>query len=595
LSIASFTSSIACSSSSSSGVRDAGGPEPDSGTSTPPDGGGGGPLDSGMTGGGDGGVGGHADAAMRVPNMDNVRSALGTNVEEVRDYGTEWVFLDGFKRSRAWFDPTGAPLPPSTLDEHGWVKAIPAGQFAQTFLFGARVRNEYPSGQYIVLYDGSGTVRYSGPVTLDAAQSRPGRDVLQIDSSDPQAQGVILKINATDPSSYIRNIRVIMPGGSCANDPTQFCVNESSCLSGAPCIPFEQSYDSQIFHPSFLSRIKKYRVVRFMHWIIYDDLPNPGRQTWAGRAKVDDARWSIDDKGVPVEIMVALANMMSIDPWFNMPHLADDDYVRQFATYVRDNLDPKLKAHVEHSNEVWNGAYAQARYAQQQGLMEYPDLMSNPRIAGARYHSERSVQIFRIWKDVFGGTDRFVRVLGSFYDAPQLGQVIMSWQNAYQEADALAVAPYFGIRPNDLGNFVGSTAAQVDDYMLHTAVPALMASLMANIQNAQMLGLPVIGYEGGQSLNTAGMYNMDAQLNATFDAANRDPAMEAVYDAFLATWKSGGGQLLVHYTHAAPYSVFGRFGSLEYLDQPLDQVPKYRSLQNFITSTPCWWSGCERR
>jgi hypothetical protein len=37
-----------------------------------------------------------------------------------------------------------------------------------------------------------------------------------------------------------------------------------------------------------------------------------------------------------------------------------------------------------------------------------------------------------------------------------------------------------------------------------------------------------------------------------------------------------------------------RFGSLEYLDQPIDMAPKYKSLQNFSATTPCWWANCAR-
>jgi hypothetical protein len=41
-----------------------------------------------------------------------------------------------------------------------------------------------------------------------------------------------------------------------------------------------------------------------------------------------------------------------------MPHLADDDYHRQFASYVRDSLRPDVKVYVEWSNEVWHTGFA---------------------------------------------------------------------------------------------------------------------------------------------------------------------------------------------------------------------------------------------
>jgi len=43
---------------------------------------------------------------------------------------------------------------------------------------------------------------------------------------------------------------------------------------------------------------------------------------------------------------------------------ATDAYVRQFATTVRNRLDPTLKPHIEYSNEVWN-YISQTNYAKQ--------------------------------------------------------------------------------------------------------------------------------------------------------------------------------------------------------------------------------------
>ena len=90
--------------------------------------------------------------------------------------------------------------------------------------------------------------------------------------------------------------------------------------------------------------------------------------------------------------MIDLCNRLQVDPWFCIPHLADDDYVRQFATMVRERLDPKLKVYVEHSNEVWNGQFAQARYAKEEGRRL--GLSDNDFQAQLYYHSMRSVQIF---------------------------------------------------------------------------------------------------------------------------------------------------------------------------------------------------------
>jgi len=102
---------------------------------------------------------------------------------------------------------------------------------------------------------------------------------------------------------------------------------------------------------------------------------------------------------------------LKADAWFCMPHMADDDFVYRFAKVVKEKLDPSLKVYVEYSNEVWNGIFPQHRYAAEQG--QKLGFGEKPWEAAWRYTAYRSVQIFRIWEEVFGGTKRLVRVLPS--------------------------------------------------------------------------------------------------------------------------------------------------------------------------------------
>src|SRR5581483_8613189 len=131
-------------------------------------------------------------------------------------------------------------------------------------------------------------------------------------------------------------------------------------------------------------------------------------------------------------------------PWFCMPHRADDDFVRRFARLVHERLDPGLKVYVEYSNEVWNYQFGQTRYAQEQGTALK---LGNPE--NLRYYSQRSVEIFKIWESVFGRTKRLVRVLAAQAVNPWSSEQVLKWHDAYQHADALAIAPYFGNRFGD--------------------------------------------------------------------------------------------------------------------------------------------------
>jgi hypothetical protein len=47
-------------------------------------------------------------------------------------------------------------------------------------------------------------------------------------------------------------------------------------------------------------------------------------------------------------------------------------------------------------------------------------------------------------------------------------------------------------------------------------------------------------------------------------------------------WADVGGGLFMHYTNCNVYGLLGRFGSLEYLDQPRAEAPKYDAIQRWL-------------
>ena len=62
--------------------------------------------------------------------------------------------------------------------------------------------------------------------------------------------------------------------------------------------------------------------------------------TWSNRTTPESSHQT---KSVAVEHMVLLANTIGANPWFCMPHMVDDDYVRRFATIVFNSLRPDVK------------------------------------------------------------------------------------------------------------------------------------------------------------------------------------------------------------------------------------------------------------
>lgn len=508
------------------------------------------------------------NAVPRAPLLPPV-AGLGTNLSAVVDWTREWPFVDAFKVARTWISQqTGAQWgqgPPLQLTPEGWIASLQPGQYAETVMYDNQQDTpaDFPTGNYTLLYDGEGTLAFDLGTASIISQT-PGRMVVNV---PPGPNGIFLEITATNPDNPVRNIRFIMPG-------------------------FEDTYQTQPFHPKFLAKLAGYKTLRFMEWMLAN---NSTVQHWSDRATTSDYTYTW--RGVPLEVMIQLANTLNASPWFNMPHAADDNFVTQFAGMVQQQLSPALKSYVEYSNETWNGMFTQTAYVQNQGMTQ--GLSSDPTAAGAFYTAKRSVQIFQLWQQVFGGTSRFVRVLPSQFTSPALSQEIVTYQNAYGYADALAVAPYYSIcsdqatggwgflgDPSTASQVAAMTVDQVLDIELSHIRNCALNNITAQAQIANQYGLHLLAYEGGQHLVATGGAQGNQQLVSLFEQVNRSPRIQDLYSEYLQDWKNAGGDMFVHYSDVTSYTQYGSFGALEYQDQDPATAPKYQALMNFAGQNP---------
>ncbi len=514
----------------------------------------------------------------------NDRSILGMNAGRHEDWTPNQVFVDNFKQAREWSAQGGGVL---DLDTSGWVRSLQSGQSALSYLFVSE-QGGFKLGSYDVLYDGEGTIQYGGGGKKDNARSKAGHDVVDI------AGLTTLTITATDPNktgNYIRNIRVISPGGVCSDDMYKWCADDSGCDVGASCDLFIDNYQTQLFDPTFLNDMKSYGTVRFMDWFHTNMSANT---SFAERALPSDAFYTTD-KGVPFEIATELANILHANPWYTVSDLYDQSSVTELATLIRDNLDPTLKIYLEFSNEVWNGLFPQAQ-------RNSTDASASGRTAAQQY-AYRSVNNFRTFKRVFGDHSRLERIMawqftGSSQGAQALDYIMPDTGTAaYLETDAYAVAPYFGINFNkdpSLKNQVcGWSVQQVLDYITNETLPQHPAIIQASLdvvnarKNSDNNTIKLIMYEHGQALLVPnGVPDQAACIEALFRDANLDAGMKAVYETFYNNWLSivplySDTTIGCHFNSHSIYDKYGFWGIMYY--QGDYGSPKYLALMDLIT------------
>lgn len=526
-----------------------------------------------------------------VSAAPNTRSPLGINSNEVMDDDASIPFINIFKTSLP-FEEARPWLTKGKIeyDKDGWPKRLNGGQVGTRFLY-KLPKGTVPEGLYTVLYDGEGILTYSDDAKL--VKREPGKDIISIKAGKDNEFRVKLIIKHSNPDNYLRNIRVLLPGGICSNNPYKRVKNEKYCR-GSHYLAFEKYHESLIFNPDYLNYMKDFKVIRFMNM---SGITRNPLSSWDKRPKVNNATWAGKQgvRGAPIEIMVALANKLNADPWFNMPHKADNNFIRRYAQYVRDNLKPGLKAYVEYTNEAWNTIFTQAHYVRDMG--ERLQLDEDRDKGGYKYFSMRSVQIFDIWEQTFGGTDRIVRVMGSWAGWTRVSEMLLSYRNAYKKTDAIAIAPYFfpSLKSAKRARSVAQLFKLMYDPKEKYSIPKVLGYIYKNAEIAKKFGVDLIAYEGGQHLVDWKSRNTSSHPTKLMIAANKDWRMAKAYSIFMRGWKDNGGKLFVNFSAPRTYQWFGSWGTKEYITQPLAKAPKHRALLQFSRKHPCWWRSCTSR
>ena len=548
-----------------------------------------------------------ANAPFKItPPQDAVAGTrdMGIGLAAIADWSVQAPFLDLMKTARPWLGHLAGRfggmeyaqlVEGGYLDSEGWPVKMPRalGSIGTLILTDMPPQATTLKGRYLLRFEGQGVIEVTGR----AENVRYGKNEVRFDYA-PGPGSVDIRIQRMHRSDPPRNITVVREDRAADFD------------AGAR------------FNPDWTQHLTGMKVLRFMDWMGTNDSLIAA---WEDRPRPEDVTYAL--RGVPVEVMVALANELGIDPWFNMPHLADDGYVTAFATYVEEALNEDRKAYVEFSNEVWNWQFTQTQWADEMAQARW-----NEAEKGMQFYGLRAAEVARIWTDVFGGEAeaRLRNVIASqtgwlglereALEAP-LYQAEKAGNRAPATAfDAYAITGYFGgvLGLEDNAELVkdwlseslelaraegeaeGLSGSALDDYIKTHRFDAATARAAKDLRNGGISGLEndtladligrvwpyhaavarahdldLVMYEGGSHVVGLGAQVNDESLTAFFHHLNYAPQMGALYTDLMAGWLAVGGQLFTHYSDVYAPTKWGSWGALRYL---ADENPRWDAL-----------------
>lgn len=512
--------------------------------------------------------------------------ALAMGLNGLADWSVQHPFIDIMKTARTWIGHRdGAWGAWSTqdlqagghLDEQGWPRSLPEGATALEAL----IMTDQPEaaigliGRYRVTFDGEGTLRVVGRASKVSVRNG------EIWFSYAPGEGAVgLSIQETDPNGTGNNIRNIV-------------------VTRAAHIPL---YEAGVtFNPDWLEVVDDLRAIRFMDWMLTNGSPVT---TWSERPVTSD--YTYTRRGVPMEIMVLLANEIGADPWFSMPHAADDTYVQRFAEYARDTLDPRLIAYVEYSNEFWNFIFPQTAWMRDRAMERWGAAAKND--GWMQYGGMRANQIAGIWSDVYGAdtATRLKRVIAVHTGWLGLEEPLLQaplWRAENPTAppisdsfDAYAVSGYFGheLGSDEMAETVRGWMAMDENAASQAAGRVLRDGSLTELldvlypYHAKIAGdhsLELIMYEGGTHVAGLGAQVNDEAMTKFFTTFNYSNEMALLYDELLSGWQAAGGTLFNAFVDVARPSQYGSWGALRHLD---DDNARFQVLKAFNAAGADW-------
>lgn len=232
---------------------------------------------------------------------DTIPSTVAQNLGFLSYYSGTLRFTNMFKESDHFRPSVEADV---DFDENGYPTALRNGAYVNCYMVNS-IQGKYPTGSYVVTYDGEGTIGLTGDPT-NIVQETSNRITFDIPATSND--GITFFINTTDPNTngnYIKNIKVF----DVLNEPI---------------------IDTQVIHPiakEQLSTETRYNLIRPMEAM---NINASKVRTTDDIATLDFANWDSTvfnnaPYSCPYEAFISYANEMRCNVWFNIPCPIDVD------------------------------------------------------------------------------------------------------------------------------------------------------------------------------------------------------------------------------------------------------------------------------
>jgi len=225
------------------------------------------------------------------------KSFIGTNLKEPIDWSTDFPFINHLWKVSTPFSGvlygTWSDGRPLDLDAKNNVKSLLSGQAARLVVFtGPR-----PLVNFVIKWQGKGSIVVEN---VKIVSSSANQMVVLPNASNP----VTINISAVDAADPLRNLTMVRE---------------------------DQLSVTSIFNPDFVADMKKYKVIRFMDWQLTNGESGVARNlTDLAKDFTPLADLPINlagkNRGVPLEVMIALLNETKCDGWFCINATADAAY-----------------------------------------------------------------------------------------------------------------------------------------------------------------------------------------------------------------------------------------------------------------------------